>query len=51
MLMKGVPNPNINGFMVDNVHANWNIVQIVYGNGDSNEPMVDREQMCYFHWT
>jgi hypothetical protein len=24
---------------------------IVHGSGGPNEPMVDREGMCYFHWT
>jgi hypothetical protein len=47
--MKGVPNLNFNGLMANNTQANWNTVQIVYGSGDLNEPMVDREQMCYFH--
>jgi hypothetical protein len=51
MLMKGVPNPNFKGFMVDNAQANWNIVWIVYGSGDPSELMVEREWTCYFHWT
>jgi hypothetical protein len=49
--MKGVPNPNFKGFMVDNAQANWNTIQIVYGSGDLNELMVEKECMCYFHWT
>ncbi len=49
--MKGVPNPNFKGFMVDNAQVNWNIVRIVYGSGDFSELMVEKEQMCYFHWT
>jgi hypothetical protein len=36
--MTGVPNPNFKGFI-----ANWNVVQIVYGSGKSNEPTIDRE--------
>jgi hypothetical protein len=23
----------------------------MYGSGKSNEPTVDKEWMCYFHWT
>jgi hypothetical protein len=42
MANNGVPNPNFKGFMVDNVHANWNIIWIVYGSGDPSELMVDR---------
>jgi hypothetical protein len=32
--------------MADNVQANWNVIQIMCG----SEPMVNKEQMCYFHW-
>jgi hypothetical protein len=46
MLMKGVSNQNFKGFMADNVQANWNVIQIMYG----SEPMVNKERMCYFHW-
>jgi hypothetical protein len=35
--------PNFKGFMVDNAHANWNGIQIVYGFGDVSEIMVDKE--------
>jgi len=38
-----VPNLNFKGFMVDNVHANWNAAQIIYGSGDPSELMVDKE--------
>jgi hypothetical protein len=46
MSMKGVSNRNFKGFMADNVQANWNVIQIMCG----SEPMVNKEQMCYFHW-
>jgi hypothetical protein len=42
MANNGVPNPNFKGFMVDSTQANWNVVQIVYGSEDANEPMVDK---------
>jgi hypothetical protein len=51
MANNGVPNPNFKGYMVDNTHANWNVVWIVYGNGDASELMVDRKQTCFFHWS
>ncbi len=35
--------------MADNIQTNWNNIQIVVM-GTPNEPMVDREWMCYFHW-
>jgi hypothetical protein len=34
--------------MANNVQANWNVVQIVYGN--ASEPMVDRKQIHFFHY-
>jgi predicted phage tail protein len=43
MANNGVPNLNFKGFMVDNVHANWNVVQIIYGSEDLSESMVNRE--------
>jgi hypothetical protein len=30
-MKKGVANPYLKGFMVDNAQANWNVVRIVYG--------------------
>jgi hypothetical protein len=42
MANNGASNPNFKGFMANNAHANWNIVQIVYGSKDPSEPMVDR---------
>ncbi len=45
----GFPKPNFKGFMVDNVQANWNVVQIVYGYGDSYVRMVDKECTYLFH--
>ncbi len=49
MLKKGVPNPNFKGFMADNTQANWNVMQIAYGNGDPTKPMINKQQTCYFH--
>jgi hypothetical protein len=49
MAMNGVPNPNFKGFMADNVQTNWNIVQIIYGNEDLSDQMVNKERICYFH--
>lgn len=48
---KGVINANFKGFMAKNVQAKLNIIQIMYDNGDPNEPMVNREGTCYFHYT
>ena len=39
----GMENLNFKGFMVDSAGANWHAVRKVYGNGDSNELMEDRE--------
>jgi hypothetical protein len=49
MANNGVPNPNFKGFMTDSTQANWNAIQIAYGNKDPSEPMVDRERTCFFH--
>lgn len=46
MAKNGVFHPN---FMANNVQANWNAIQIVYGVNDPNEPMADKEHICYFH--
>ncbi len=51
MVKNGVPHPNFKGFMTNNVQANWNVLRIMYNFGDPNEPMVDKECTCYFHWT
>jgi hypothetical protein len=31
------------GFMAYSAQANWNVVRIIYGNKDANEPMVDKK--------
>jgi hypothetical protein len=49
MANNGAPNPNFKGFMANNAQTNWNIVRIVYGSGDANELMVDKNQTCFFH--
>ncbi len=51
MSKNGVRNPNFKGFMVNNAQTNWNVVWIMYGIGDPNELMVNREWMCYFRET
>jgi hypothetical protein len=38
-------------FMADNAQANWSVVHIVYGIEDPIVKMVDKERMCFFHWT
>ncbi len=50
MANNGVPNLNFKRFMANNIHASQNVVQIIYGNKDVSESMVDREQTCFFHW-
>ncbi len=40
---KGLGTPIFKGFMVDNVHENWNVVHIVYGIRDLMVKMVDKE--------
>jgi hypothetical protein len=49
MKKNGVEKPNFKGFMADSVQANWNAVQIVYGNGDSKVPMENQERTCLLH--
>jgi hypothetical protein len=34
--MSSLGNPNFKGFMANNVQANWNVVQILYGSGDAS---------------
>ncbi len=35
--------------MVDNTQANWNVVQIIYGNRDASESMVDKKELVFFN--
>ncbi len=37
--------------MVDNAHANWNDVRIMYDSRYASMNMVDKEQTCLFHRT
>lgn len=37
--------------MADNVHANWNVVTKICGDGDTSSLMVDCDPMCLFHRT
>jgi hypothetical protein len=48
MVKNVVPNPNSKRFMANNVQANRNTIQIVYGSKDPCESMVDRKQNCFF---
>jgi hypothetical protein len=44
MLKFGLANPNFKRFMVDNAHASWNVVCIMYRFGDaSHVKMVNKE--------
>ena len=51
MERNGVAAPNFKGFMADSAQANWNAVRIVYGTGNKEDRMEDRERTCLFHWT
>jgi hypothetical protein len=46
----GLFNPNFKGFMVNNAQINWNSMWTMYNFGDPSEPMVDREQIYFFHY-
>jgi hypothetical protein len=37
------------GFMAYNTQANWNVVRIIYGNGDASESMVDKKEFVFFN--
>ena len=47
----GVIAPNFKGFMVDIIVANWNAIQIIYGNAKKEDHMEDRKKTCQFYWT
>ena len=49
MADNGVHNVNFKGFMADSAQANWIAVRKVYGSGNPNEPMEDRERTCFYH--
>lgn len=51
MAENGVPNVNFKGFMADSAQANWIAVRKVYGSGNPDEPMEDRERTCFYHWS
>ena len=46
-----VPKTNFKRFMADSAQANWNAMRVVYGSGNTAEPMENRERTCLFHWT
>jgi hypothetical protein len=47
----GVSSINFKGFMADSAQANWIAVRKVYGGGDENTPMKDKERTCLYHWS
>ena len=47
----GLEETNFKGFMADSAGANWHAVRRVYGSGDKDKPMDNRERTCLFHWT
>jgi hypothetical protein len=49
MAKNGVENTNFKGFMADSVHANWNVVRIVYGSGDPKVPMENQKHTCLLY--
>jgi hypothetical protein len=42
---------NFKDFMADSAGANWHTVCRVYGSGDKDMAMVNKERTCLFHWT
>jgi hypothetical protein len=51
MAKHGYPEPKFKGFMAYSAHANWNVVKVLYGNGDATIPMKDQKRTCLFHWS
>ena len=51
MARYGVLIVNFKGFMADSAGANWNAVRKIYGSGDPQTKMPDRERTCLLHWT
>ena len=51
MARYGVLIVNFKGFMADSAGANWNAVHKIYGSGDPQTKMPDRERTCLLHWT
>ena len=47
----GLEETNFKGFMADSAGANWHAVRRVYGSGDKDKPMDNKERTCLFHWT
>lgn len=42
---------NFKGFMAESASANCHAIWQVYGNGNKDKPMDNRERTCLFHWT
>lgn len=51
VLEKGVLKVNFEGFIADNVHANWNVVRKFYSDGGPTVPLEGYERTCLFHWS
>ena len=49
MAKNSIENTNFKGIMVDNAQANWNAVQIVYGNSDPKVPIENHECICLLY--
>ena len=47
----GLEDVNFKGFMADSAQANFNAVRRIFGSGDKNIPMEDKERTCQFHWS
>jgi hypothetical protein len=37
--------------MADNAQANWNVIRVMYANGDATIPMKDQKRTCLLNWT
>jgi hypothetical protein len=46
----GVLNVNFRGFIIDSTKANFNVMRILFGNGDLKIPMKNQECTCFYHW-
>ena len=51
MARYGVLIVNFKGFMANSAGANWNAIRKIYGSGDPQTKMRDRERTCLLHWT
>ena len=47
----GLIDVNFKGFMADSAQVNFNAVLKIFGLGNKNVPMPNKEITCQFHWT